>query len=82
MTELSNFRYYALLKAFKELTGCSVLVNTSFNVRGEPIVCTPEDAYTCFMSTEIDFLVLGNWFFCKDDQPKENIKEINKELID
>lgn len=82
VTELSNFRYYALLKAFKELTGCSVLVNTSFNVRGEPIVCTPEDAYTCFMSTEIDFLVLGNWFFCKNDQPKENIKEINKELID
>ncbi|MBC8617180.1 carbamoyltransferase [Parabacteroides faecis] len=82
VTELSNSSYYALLKAFKKLTGCSVLVNTSFNVRGEPIVCTPEDAYACFMGTEMDYLVLGNWFFSKEDQPKENIKRIDQKLTD
>lgn len=82
VTGQSNARYHALLKAFKALTGCGVLVNTSFNVRGEPIVCTPEEAYTCFMSTGMDYLVIGNWLFYKNDQPKENIREINKELID
>ena len=51
---------HALLDAFKERTGCPVLVNTSFNVRGEPIVCTPEDAFRCFMGTEIEVLVVGN----------------------
>jgi carbamoyltransferase len=61
-------RYYKLLKAFETKTGCGVLVNTSFNVRGEPIVCTPEDAYRCFMRTEIDTLVLGNCVLDKIDQ--------------
>ncbi len=55
----TNPRYHALLKAFEARTGCPVLVNTSFNVRGEPIVCTPEDAYRCFMRTEMDYLVIG-----------------------
>lgn len=60
-----NPEYHALLKAFKRITGCSVLVNTSFNVRGEPIVCTPQDAYDCFMNTGMDYLVIGNWLFDK-----------------
>ena len=58
--EETNPRYYGLLKAFERKTGCGVLVNTSFNVRGEPIVCSPEDAYRCFMRTEMDVLVLEN----------------------
>ncbi len=62
--------YWKLITAFKEKTGCSVIVNTSFNVRGEPIVMTPEDAYRCFMRTEIDFLVLGNFIFEKREQPR------------
>ena len=62
-------RFHALLSAFEELTGCPVLINTSFNVRGEPIVCTPEDAYRCFMRSEIDDLVLGNLLLEKELQP-------------
>ena len=65
----SNPRYHRLLQAFEELTGCGVLVNTSFNVRGEPIVCTPTDAYRCFMRTEMDYLVLGPFLLKKEDQP-------------
>ncbi|NRP73087.1 Decarbamoylnovobiocin carbamoyltransferase [Ensifer psoraleae] len=65
----TNPRYWELLSAFKERTGCPVLVNTSFNVRGEPIVCTPEDAFRCFMGTEIECLVVGNCFLRKEDQP-------------
>lgn len=65
----TNPRFYLLLKAFADQTGCDVLVNTSFNVRGEPIVCTPDDAYRCFMSTEMDYLVMGNYLFSKADQP-------------
>jgi carbamoyltransferase len=64
----TNPRYHALLCAFKRRTGCSVLVNTSFNVRGEPIVCTPEDAFRCFMGTELDVLVAGNCVLKKEDQ--------------
>ena len=58
-----------LLEAFRQRTGCPVLVNTSFNVRGEPIVCTPEDAYRCFMRTEMDYLVLENLLLAKSEQP-------------
>ncbi len=65
----TNDRFWRLLKSFKEQTGYGVLVNTSFNVRGEPIVCTPEDAYRCFMRTEMDYLVLGDFVFKKDEQP-------------
>jgi len=64
----TNPRYHALLMRFRERTGCPVLVNTSFNVRGEPIVCTPEDAFRCFMGTNIDALAAGNCFLCKEDQ--------------
>jgi len=64
----TNPRYYRLLQAFEEQTGCGVLINTSFNVRGEPIVCTPEDAYRCFMRTEMDVLVLENCLVLKEQQ--------------
>jgi carbamoyltransferase len=64
----TNPRYHALLSRFKAQTGCPVLVNTSFNVRGEPIVCTPEDAYRCFMGTEIEMLVIGDCVLHKDKQ--------------
>ncbi len=66
----TNPRYHELISAFKKLTGCGMVVNTSFNVRGEPIVCTPQDAYRCFMRTEMDYLVLGNYLFAKDEQPE------------
>jgi len=66
----TNPGYYELLKCFEKRTGCGVLVNTSFNVRGEPIVCSPEDAYRCFMRTGIDCLVLENYLLYKDKQPK------------
>lgn len=69
VTEESNPRYYRLIKAFEELTGSAVIVNTSFNVRSEPIVCTPEDAYKCFMRTEMDYLILGNFVLSKQEQP-------------
>jgi carbamoyltransferase len=62
-------RYHALLKAFEARTGCGVVVNTSFNVRGEPIVATPDDAYRCFMRTEMDFLVVDDFILSKKDQP-------------
>jgi carbamoyltransferase len=64
----TNPRYHALISAFKQRTGCPVIVNTSFNIRGEPIVCTPEDAFRCFMGTEIEVLVVGNCFLRKEDQ--------------
>jgi carbamoyltransferase len=67
--EDTNPRYHRLLKAFEQLTGCGVLVNTSFNVRGEPVVCSPTDAYRCFMRTEMDYLVVENFFLDKKDQP-------------
>ena len=64
----TNPRFHALISAFKAQTGCPVLVNTSFNVRGEPIVCTPEDAFRCFMGSEIEVLVVGNCLLRKEDQ--------------
>jgi carbamoyltransferase len=65
----TNPRYHKLIKAFEDKTGCAVIVNTSFNVRGEPIVCTPEDAYRCFMRTEIDYLVIEDFVLDKREQP-------------
>jgi carbamoyltransferase len=65
----TNPRYHDLIRHFEDRTGCPVLINTSFNVRGEPIVCTPEDAYRCFMRTEMDYLVLENFLLAKPDQP-------------
>jgi carbamoyltransferase len=67
----TNPRFHAVVSAFKERTGCPVSVNTSFNVRGEPIVCTPEDAFRCFMGTELDNLVIGNCFLKKEDQNED-----------
>jgi carbamoyltransferase len=64
----TNPRFHALLSRFKARTGCPVLVNTSFNVRGEPIVCTPEDAFRCFIGTDIEMLVVGNCVLRKEDQ--------------
>jgi carbamoyltransferase len=66
----TNPDYYDLISAFEQRTGCAVLVNTSFNVRGEPIVCTPADAYRCFMRTHIDVLVLGPFLLEKRAQPQ------------
>jgi carbamoyltransferase len=61
--------FYEVIKEFDELTGCPVIVNTSFNVRGEPIVCTPQDAYRCFMRTEMDLLVMEDCLLWKSEQP-------------
>jgi carbamoyltransferase len=69
VTKNTNKRYYDLLSKFKEKTGCPVIVNTSFNVRGEPIVSTPTDAFNCFMGTDLDYLVIGN---CILDKLKQN----------
>ena len=69
VTDESSPAFARLLRAFKRRTGCSVLVNTSFNVRGEPIVCRPEEAYACFMRTEMDVLVLGSYVLTRDHQP-------------
>jgi carbamoyltransferase len=66
----TNPHYYDIIKAFEELTGYGIIINTSFNVRGEPIVCTPEDAYRCFMRTEMDYLVLGPFLLDKKEQPE------------
>ena len=66
--------YYNLIKKFKEITNCPVVVNTSFNIRGEPIVNTPEDAFNCFMGTELDKLVIGNFILEKEKQD-QNLKK-------
>lgn len=71
----TNPRYYQLISDFKQKTGVGVVVNTSFNVRGEPIVCTPEDAYRCLMRTEMDYLVVGNYLFDKKEQPEWQEKD-------
>ncbi len=70
VSKSTNPRYYNLISAFKQKTGCPIIVNTSFNVRGEPIVCTPQDAYRCFMRTKMDILVLQNQILFKGEQPK------------
>lgn len=77
----TNPRYHALLSAFKRRTGCSVLINTSFNVRGEPIVCTPEDAFRCFMGTDLDCLAIGNCFLQKEDQ-NQSMRFLHAERFD
>ena len=66
----ANSRLYGLLERFEALTGCAVLVNTSFNVRGEPIVCSPADAYRCFMRTNMDYLVIEDFLLAKSEQPQ------------
>ncbi len=76
----TNKRYYDLISKFKEKTGCPVIVNTSFNVRGEPIVCTPTDAFNCFMGTDLDYLVIGNCILDKKDQNPELKKDYTKQF--
>jgi len=66
-----NVLYYDLIKKFGKLTGVPILVNTSFNVRGEPIVCKPSDAYRCMMGTQIDYLVMGNLLIAREDNIKD-----------
>ena len=78
--EVRNPRYYRLIKKFKEKTNYGVIINTSFNIRGEPIVCTPEDAYRCFISTDMDVLVLENYVLQKSEQPEET-KETREAYI-
>ena len=78
----TNSKYYALISEFKKLTGCPIIVNTSFNVRGEPIVCTPQDAYRCFMRTEMDVLVLQNQILFKKEQPMVEKDEIWRQEFD
>ena len=74
----TNPRYYALIEAFKARTGCPVIVNTSFNINEEPIVCAPEDAYRCFIGTQIDCLAIGNFFLRKEDQPQAHKSEATR----
>ena len=76
-----NAAYHALLRAFEARTGCGVLVNTSFNVRGEPIVCTPEDAYRCFVRTQMDALVLGSFLITKEMLPDAGVEQMDAQAI-
>ena len=76
----TNKIYYDLIYKFKEKTGCPVILNTSFNVRGEPIVNTPTDAFNCFMGTELDYLVIGNCILNKNDQDQSLKKDYTKEF--
>jgi len=77
----TNAAFYDLLTAFKQQTGCAVLINTSFNVRGEPVVCTPQEAYQCFMRTEMDYLVIENYLFSKQEQPEWKEKDDWKKTL-
>jgi carbamoyltransferase len=80
ITKNTNKIYYDLITKFKEKTGCPVIVNTSFNVRGEPIVNTPTDAFNCFMGTELDYLVIGNCILNKNEQDPNLKKDYTKEF--
>ena len=77
----TNPKYYNLIKEFKKITNCPVLVNTSFNVRGEPIVCSIEDAFNCFMGTNLDILVIENFILYKKDQDKSLIKDYKNKFV-
>jgi carbamoyltransferase len=80
VNQKNNKPYYDLISKFKEKTGCPVIVNTSFNVRGEPIVNTPTDAFNCFMGTELDYLVIGNSILEKNKQDSNLKKDYTKEF--
>ena len=80
VTKNTNKSYFDLITKFKEKTGCPVIVNTSFNVRGEPIVNTPTDAFNCFMGTELDYLVIGNCILNKNEQDPNLKKDYTKEF--
>ena len=76
----TNRKYYGLISKFKEITNCPVLVNTSFNIRGEPIVCSVKDAYSCFMGTDLDILACGNFIMYKDKQNNKLVKNYKKQF--
>ena len=76
----TNPKYHKLISIFKKLTGCPILVNTSFNIRGEPIVCSVEDAYKCFMGTNLDILVCENFILYKEKQEKQLLKNYRSEF--
>jgi len=79
----TNARYHAVISRFKEKTGCPIIVNTSFNIRGEPIVCNPKDAFNCLMGTELDILVIGNYLLLKEEQKKNYLSDYkNKYELD
>ena len=75
-----NAMFYDLISAFERLTGCPMLVNTSFNIRGEPIICTPEDAYRCFMATHMDVLVLGRHVVYREQQEQQSQEATERHL--
>jgi carbamoyltransferase len=75
VNEDRNGRYYRLLREFRRQTGTGAIINTSFNIRGEPIVCTPQDAYRCFMGCDMDLLVLEDFILCKEEQPQLSREE-------
>jgi carbamoyltransferase len=75
VSEDQNPLFHAVLKRFEAKTGCPVLVNTSFNVRGEPVVCTPDDAYRCFVNTEMDYLAIGNFLLERQSQPTRGVQQ-------
>jgi carbamoyltransferase len=75
VTADQNPIFHAILKRFEEQTGCPVLVNTSFNVRSEPVVCSPDDAYRCFVNTEMDYLAIGNFLLKRSDQPHQLVQQ-------
>jgi len=79
--ENRNKLFHQLLKSFHQLTGCPILINTSFNIRGEPIVCTPEDALRCFIFTELDILVLGNYIILKSELPNDIDNYFSRPLL-
>lgn len=76
----TNPKYHKLIKKFKQLTDCPILVNTSFNIRGEPIVCSPSDAFKCFMGSGLDILVIDNFYLIKEDQNMELLKDYKKQF--
>ena len=80
VTASTNQKFYDLIRCYKIKTGLPVLINTSFNIRGEPIVCSPEDAYRCFMGTDMDVLVLENFILLKEHQPQENIQDYKNDF--
>lgn len=76
----TNPLFYSLIESFQKLTGVPILINTSFNIRGEPIVCSPEDAYRCFMGTDMDVLVLGNYILLKEEQPEKELRDYRNQF--
>ena len=81
LNKKTNPFIYSVLSEYKKITNCSVLINTSFNVRGEPIILNEIDAFNCFMNTDMDYVVIGSRLFCKSEQNKELYKSIEKGMM-